>query len=153
MLVRHGTRYPGTKKIKKMDEVLSKLKNKIILQYDKGSLCDKELKLFEKWKLYPKLIDHKNLAHEGEDEMIDLAERMQNRFPNLFPQEYDNNTYYVSLDGHSKIALYLWRSIFSLDIQQHKDALKVQDILLLDYLVEKKAEMFGFLIRLAEIPF
>lgn len=96
MVVRHGTRYPGVKKIKKMQSVLVNLRDEIILNANNGSLCSDEIEAFKNWQLTAHISDDKNLAHEGEDEMIDLAERMQQRFSNLFPEEYSNLTYQVS---------------------------------------------------------
>jgi multiple inositol-polyphosphate phosphatase/2,3-bisphosphoglycerate 3-phosphatase len=39
--------------------------------------------------------DEKRLAHEGEDEMVELAERFQNRFPQILPEVYTNSTFKV----------------------------------------------------------
>lgn len=60
-----------------------------------GELHDLDAKLFTKWK--SKVLDdeEKSLAHEGEDEMVHLAERMQNRFPDVLPKIYSNTTYKV----------------------------------------------------------
>lgn len=40
-------------------------------------------------------MDEKRLAHEGEDEMVELAERFQNRFPQILPDVYTNSTFKV----------------------------------------------------------
>lgn len=39
--------------------------------------------------------DEKWLTHEGEDEMIELAERLRKRFPQLLTQPYSTQAYYV----------------------------------------------------------
>lgn len=39
--------------------------------------------------------EHKILAHEGENEMLELGERYQNRFPEVLPEIYSNSSYKV----------------------------------------------------------
>lgn len=51
--------------------------------------------VFEGWKPKVKVTHQKMLVHEGEDEMIKLAERMQARFPSLLSIQYSNTSYYV----------------------------------------------------------
>lgn len=51
--------------------------------------------LFKKWKLSLTQRDMMKLATEGENEMIDLGERYQARFPSLMPETFNNQTYKV----------------------------------------------------------
>jgi hypothetical protein len=60
-----------------------------------GSLCKDELDLFKSWSAQAELSDEKRLAHEGEDEMADIAERMLDRLPGLLQKDYTNHTYKV----------------------------------------------------------
>lgn len=53
--------------------------------------------LFEQWNLQITQHDMMKLAPEGENEMIDLGERYQARFPSLMPEAYSNETYKVCL--------------------------------------------------------
>lgn len=49
--------------------------------------------LFRKWKIKLNEKDGEKLVHEGEDENLLLAERMQSRFPHLFQNIYTNSSY------------------------------------------------------------
>lgn len=57
---------------------------------------NRDLDLFKKWKFIVDIEDAKKLAHEGEEEMLLMAERMQSRFPELFDSAYSNTSYRVS---------------------------------------------------------
>lgn len=48
-----------------------------------------------KWKLKFTKDDMMNLAKEGENEMIDLGERYQSRFPTIMPETYHKKSYKV----------------------------------------------------------
>nr|XP_022917214.1 multiple inositol polyphosphate phosphatase 1-like [Onthophagus taurus]XP_022917215.1 multiple inositol polyphosphate phosphatase 1-like [Onthophagus taurus] len=99
MFVRHGTRYPGISDIKVMREHLPKLQDEIIRVNEDESLkidhrlSKSDLLLFKKW--YPRVEEYeaKMLTVEGEKEMVELAERMQWRFPNLLKPFYSNTSY------------------------------------------------------------
>lgn len=97
LLTRHGTRYPGKKYIPYMMNDLPQLQTKILKNHESGkiSLSSNTVELLRKWK--PQIIqrDAMKLATEGENEMIDLAERYQERFPSLMPEIYSNQTYKV----------------------------------------------------------
>lgn len=47
------------------------------------------------WKLGFTKNDMMNLAKEGENEMIDLGERYQSRFPTIMPEIYNKRSYKV----------------------------------------------------------
>lgn len=88
--------------------------------------------------------DETKLTHEGEEEMLLLAERMQNRFPDVFDDVYSNTTYKVG------IIFFHWPKInislnFSLSIHILKEQKKVPFILLLVYLENAQLKMFHFL--------
>ena len=95
LILRHGTRYPGKKYVPSMIEKLPKLQ-KIILDNYKGNeseFTDEDIDLFKEWKITFNKDDIMKLAEEGEDEMIDIGERYQSRFPILMPEIYDNQIY------------------------------------------------------------
>lgn len=85
--MRHGTRNPSAKLIKKMRERLPQIRD-LIAEANIASLL-------EKWALYISEKDQKMLTHEGEEEMLFLARRMQRRFPNVFGAKYSNSSYKV----------------------------------------------------------
>lgn len=39
--------------------------------------------------------EQKHLRSEGEDELLQLAKRLQNRFPNVLPKEFSKQSYRV----------------------------------------------------------
>ncbi|XP_076232027.1 multiple inositol polyphosphate phosphatase 1 [Calliopsis andreniformis] len=95
MVIRHGTRYPGKKYISSLIEKLPKLQEIILENYqqNKADITDDIASLLVKWNLTFTEDDIMKLAEEGENEMIDLAERYQSRFPSLIPEIYDNQTF------------------------------------------------------------
>lgn len=80
-----------------MIEKLPKLRQIILDNYETGKtdLTAEEADLFKNWTIIFIEDDIMKLAIEGENEMIDLGERYQSRFPTLMPEIYDNKTYKV----------------------------------------------------------
>lgn len=68
--------------------------------------------LFKQWKLQFAQRNMMKLTPEGENEMIDLGERYQARFPSLMPEIYSNETYKVCL---IKYLIILHVHLFSLN--------------------------------------
>ncbi|XP_031844555.1 multiple inositol polyphosphate phosphatase 1 [Nomia melanderi] len=95
LVLRHGTRYPGKKYIPSMIEKLPQLQQTILHNYQTGktSLKDEDVALLKDWKIIFTEDDVMKLTEEGGNEMIDLAERYQSRFPFLMSEEYSNKTY------------------------------------------------------------
>lgn len=62
-----------------------------------GDLCDDSVMKLKKWASQIDDSEHKILAHEGENEMLELAERYQNRFPEVLSEKYSNNSYKVTV--------------------------------------------------------
>lgn len=98
LVIRHGTRYPGKEYVRSMIKKLPELQQIILDSYAKNEtqLIDDVATLLSEWKVTFTEDDIKNLTEEGENEMIDLAERYQSRFPSLMPEVYDNQTYKVN---------------------------------------------------------
>lgn len=96
MLVRHGTRNPSVDIIRKMRERLPQIRNIIL---ETGNNVEKYISnALKEWNLNIGDNDQKQLTHEGEDEMLHLAKRMQNRFPNLLSPIYSNSSYKVCIE-------------------------------------------------------
>ncbi|XP_061402199.1 multiple inositol polyphosphate phosphatase 1-like [Musca vetustissima] len=92
-IIRHGTRNPSKKVIKQAKTQLTQLKEKLLMQKD-TELCPKFFEHLRTWSFNVSTEEEKYLVAEGEDEHIELAERMQNRFPNLLAVEYDPQMFY-----------------------------------------------------------
>lgn len=92
MMVRHGTRYPGAELINNVNNVLYKIRDDIVSGFEEGTntLCEEVAKRFASWSPNLDMSKKKHLAHEGEEEMIGLAERFQRRLPELFPEVYSS---------------------------------------------------------------
>lgn len=96
-VLRHGTRYPGEKFINKVNVDLVEIQQLIIKNFDDNNskLCPDSINKIKEWSPQMNISNSKKLAHEGEDEMIELAERFQERFPSLLQNEYSNSTFKV----------------------------------------------------------
>uniref|UniRef100_A0A1A9WAX3 Multiple inositol polyphosphate phosphatase 1 n=1 Tax=Glossina brevipalpis TaxID=37001 RepID=A0A1A9WAX3_9MUSC len=92
-IIRHGTRYPSKGVIERAKNTLRSLK-KHILSNSKVNLCSKHIEILKDWHFNVGTEEEKFLVAEGEDELIELAERLQNRFPRLLPINYDPSIYY-----------------------------------------------------------
>ncbi|PSN39586.1 hypothetical protein C0J52_18755 [Blattella germanica] len=95
MMIRHGTRYPSSKVIRLMRERLPQIRDSILQNHKskRGKLCNEEIAELQAWSPHVEEADQKRLSHEGEDEMVELAERFQNRFPQILPEVYNNSTF------------------------------------------------------------
>lgn len=92
-IIRHGTRNPSKKVIKQAKSKLTALKDEILTKNGAG-LCPQYLERLSMWKFNVTPDEEKFLVAEGEDELIELAERMQNRFPTLLRDVYDPKMFY-----------------------------------------------------------
>ncbi|XP_014102497.1 multiple inositol polyphosphate phosphatase 1 [Bactrocera oleae] len=92
-VIRHGMRNPSKEHIEGAKSRLVRLK-KEILTNAQTKLCPEELARLRRWHFDANSEEEKYLTIEGEKELEELAERMQNRFPKLLVDEYDPNLYY-----------------------------------------------------------
>lgn len=117
MIVRHGTRNPSTSHIESINRRLPEIKE-LILNSDKlpnDFIRNRDLDLLRSWKPSLDLDDENKLTHEGEEEMLLLAERMQSRFPEVFDNAYSNTTYkfkYTFSQRTKKSAYYFAAGLF-----------------------------------------
>ncbi|KAL3274093.1 hypothetical protein HHI36_015509 [Cryptolaemus montrouzieri] len=95
MIIRHGTRNPSESFIESMDRRLPKIRDLILKNNPTSSdvLHNSDLIALQHWENKLKKKDQKKLTREGENEMIDIAERMQSRFPMLLSNIYSNTSY------------------------------------------------------------
>ncbi|XP_050297794.1 multiple inositol polyphosphate phosphatase 1 [Anthonomus grandis grandis] len=117
MVVRHGTRNPSDKRIEAMNIRLPEIKE-LILNSDSlpnEYIKHRDLDLFRKWKSTLDIRDENKLTHEGEEEMLLLAERMQSRLPEIFDNVYSNTSYkfkYTYSQRTKKSAYYFAAGLF-----------------------------------------
>ena len=97
LLIRHGTRFPDKKYILRIRQEFPRLQKLILSNFNanKTTLKTSQAVKLSKWKMNFINDDSKILAQEGENEMIDLAERFQSRFPYLLTKDYTNHTHKV----------------------------------------------------------
>ncbi|XP_041447911.1 multiple inositol polyphosphate phosphatase 1-like [Drosophila obscura] len=95
-VIRHGTRNPSKKVILRAQQRLVELQQRLLSQ-PHPNLCPAEMEQLRNWSWghLNAVEDEKLLVAEGEDELIELAERMQLRFPALLPDMYDPAWYYM----------------------------------------------------------
>ncbi|XP_066137495.1 multiple inositol polyphosphate phosphatase 1 isoform X2 [Euwallacea fornicatus] len=121
MIVRHGTRNPSISHIKSINKQLSNVRDLILNSESLPNdfVRNRDLDLFKKWKGNLDLEDETKLTHEGEEEMLLLAERMQSRFPEVFDNIYSNTTYklkYTFSQRTKNSAFYFAAGLFGRDI-------------------------------------
>lgn len=59
-----------------------------------GNLCNEDE--IKSWTYHKELDSQKRLTSKGEDELFNIAERIQLRFPHLLNQPYENTNYLVN---------------------------------------------------------
>lgn len=123
-LVRHGTRNPGSKVIKRMKKLLPVLRQQILEGHklgkgDKpvnnqifvfcskipvnmviffaGNLCSSELAELEAWDSEPLPVEtnEKILVRQGQKELLQMSNRFKQMFPNIYASNYHNDTFKV----------------------------------------------------------
>ncbi|KAJ8679356.1 hypothetical protein QAD02_015143 [Eretmocerus hayati] len=107
MMVRHGTRNPGRKFVEPMTKHLPEIQSKIIENFEigNGHLSSIVVEKLRKWKISLKEDDAMKLVDEGENELIDLAERMQARFPTILKEDYDEKSFKFKYTNTSRTEL------------------------------------------------
>lgn len=95
-VIRHGTRHPKRKVIESINIHLTNLRNEIV---DKRNpkLCPNDIERLRSWESQIIVDEEKYLTYEGNDELLQLGERVQNRFPSLLPEQFSESFYKVSL--------------------------------------------------------
>lgn len=95
LVIRHGTRNPKRKVIDSINVHLANIRNEMM---EKGNpkLCPGDIERLRKWESQVNVEEEKHLTYEGQDELLQLAERIQNRFPSLLPEQFSENLYKVS---------------------------------------------------------
>ncbi|KYB25797.1 Multiple inositol polyphosphate phosphatase 1-like Protein [Tribolium castaneum] len=96
-MVRHGTRNPNVKLIERMNTRLVEIRDAILENFPEGNgeINNFDLDLFRGWSPKLEANDEKKLTHEGEDEMVLLAERLQSRFPGILTSVYSDSAFKV----------------------------------------------------------
>ncbi|XP_017882165.1 multiple inositol polyphosphate phosphatase 1-like [Ceratina calcarata] len=116
MLARHGTRYPTKKEIKSMKNDLPDLQESIIKNHKKhgrGSLCSSDLRELESWELDPSVrkSNKKYLTKQGEEDLLSLARRFKNYFPELLRSRPDE----ILEDGYKFRSTDTQRTVLSME--------------------------------------
>ncbi|GJQ73414.1 hypothetical protein Trydic_g13778 [Trypoxylus dichotomus] len=96
MFIRHGSIYPTKNEIKDMNNRLSIIQEMILDAHEGGGgvLAEEELELFDEWvPMIEDITKEKYLTLEGERENIQLAQRMQKRYPTILKSKFSNATY------------------------------------------------------------
>ncbi|XP_021966379.1 multiple inositol polyphosphate phosphatase 1 [Folsomia candida] len=97
MVVRHGTRNPSAKVIRKIINLLPNVRDQIVKAHENGvgTLCPSDLDALKKWSPPPSLTEsnEKILVEQGREELRGIGRRFKDRFQNLLGKKYDNSTY------------------------------------------------------------
>lgn len=81
-----------------LQSALPLLRNEIVQNFKagKGHLCKDDIENLEKWTLIANITEDKFLVKEGYEELEDLGDRFQDRFPKLLTKPFINSSYTVS---------------------------------------------------------
>lgn len=93
-VIRHGTRNPKRKVINAINVHLRNIRNEIIEKRN-PKLCSYDIERLRTWESQVNVDEEKHLTFEGNDELLQLAERYQKRFPSLLPELFDEKFYKV----------------------------------------------------------
>lgn len=74
---------------------LANIRNEIV-EMRKPNLCPLDIERLRNWTSQVTVDEQKHLTFEGMDELIQLGERVQNRFPSLLPERFNETLYKVS---------------------------------------------------------
>ncbi|KAI5630776.1 histidine phosphatase superfamily (branch 2) domain-containing protein [Phthorimaea operculella] len=102
----------------------AELKDCIYEQNIAGNLTTEQISKLKEWSANLDADQQKFLTREGQDEMVQLAERMQKRFPNVVKNKYSNESFlfrYTATQRAQQSARY-----FTIGLFDHK---KSQDVL------------------------
>ena len=99
ILSRHGTRNPGTKDMKKLNETLPEILRKIKFNHKAklGRLCEEDIANLDVWEFRANITEDKHLVTEGFRELKGLGFRFQKRFPSLLSKPFVNASYVVNV--------------------------------------------------------
>ncbi|XP_055531961.1 multiple inositol polyphosphate phosphatase 1-like [Wyeomyia smithii] len=98
LLSQHGTRLPGKKDIRALSSELNNLR-KSILKNSKSekifTICPADLERLRAWRWNNSItVDRASyLTEQGWNDLKSLAERMKQRFPGIFSEEYSKSKY------------------------------------------------------------
>ncbi|GLV32949.1 Multiple inositol polyphosphate phosphatase 2 [Carabus blaptoides fortunei] len=106
--------------INDMTENLPRLRDQILSNSatSKVQLTEHALRAIRDWHVQINADDEKLLTHEGEDEMLNLAERMQLRYPTILSDIYSNTSYkfkYTATQRAEQSAKYFASGLFGRD--------------------------------------
>uniref|UniRef100_U5EQ88 Multiple inositol polyphosphate phosphatase 1 n=1 Tax=Corethrella appendiculata TaxID=1370023 RepID=U5EQ88_9DIPT len=91
-LMRHGTRNPSRKVIRRMYSDLVHIRNSFI-ENDDLQLCEEDIEAFKQWRPILSEDEQKILVDEGVDELFELGQRYKKRLPYLLSQSYNENLF------------------------------------------------------------
>lgn len=90
VVIRHGTRNPSAELIEEIKINLTSIRDEILLY---SNLSQSHVNALKHWNFSLSKHEASELRQEGEKEMLLLAQRMQKRYPSLFPSVYNNQTF------------------------------------------------------------
>lgn len=88
-----------------MNGHLTDVRNKIFDEGRNPKLCSGDIERLREWVSQVNASEEKHLTYEGIDELIELAERVQKRFPSLLPEQFDEDMYKVRACSNGREAL------------------------------------------------
>lgn len=90
MVIRHGSRYPGSTRIKKMKDLLKEINRFLPAN---STISYKDLSL--PWKIPHEVLNaaNKEMSTLGSEEMYSIAKRFRSKFHRVLQHSYSNNNY------------------------------------------------------------
>ncbi|CAL8124314.1 unnamed protein product [Orchesella dallaii] len=93
---RHGTRYPGDDDILAMMDTLTPLHTEISNSINNSLLCEHTRMYLLSWRLGSdvNLLNESHLHEQGKGELQAIGARYKSRYPDLFTDQFSNDTHY-----------------------------------------------------------
>ena len=96
-LLRHGTRYPSEKEVKTLSGAIPDLQRRLRENVAAGrvTLCPEAVERILAWRLNVSVDEGNTLTAQGQRDMLGIAGRLQQRYPQFFRRNADPDSFTV----------------------------------------------------------
>lgn len=98
-LLRHGTRYPSENEVKTLSAAIPDLQRRLRENLAAGrvTLCSEAVERILAWTLNVSVDQGNTLTAQGQQDMLGIAARLQQRYPQFFLRNTDPDSFTVGI--------------------------------------------------------